>query len=157
VPKKKFDASFPGTTITRRQIIQGSKGPEYLVTESFEPSSLSKIDKFGNTAYCVNYIDFQREPMNQMSADLKKKFLHDSSLKNPVIQNGGEVLSIKESTIDGFPCSEMRALILGGQLEFYSKTFFRDNYLYQVIVLSLPKKSNNEASKKFMESFHHHK
>lgn len=154
VPIKKFDIDFPGATVGRRQVIQGSTGPTYIVTEMYQPNSGKQFDEFNNFGYGVNYMDFHNEPIVNMSEDLQRKFLFENSANNPLIQNGGKVLQIGESTIDGIWCVETKALALNGQLEFVSKTFFKDKYLYQVLVLSAPNKSDNSPSREFIESFH---
>ncbi|MNE35722.1 hypothetical protein D3C80_1294980 [compost metagenome] len=155
VPSKKFSISFPGTPITRRQVLPGANGPIYLVAEMYQVSTDTQSDEFGNFAYGVNYTDFGKDSITNSSKELQKEFIYDSSINNPMIQNGGEVISYTESTIDGNWCIEMKALVMQGRIEMLTKTFFKDHYLYQVLVLSSPDKSENDAAKKFMESFHH--
>lgn len=154
VPGKKFTADFPGKTVTRRQVAQGSVGPCYIVAEMYQPNSGKQPDIHGNLGYGVFFTDFYQEEIVNMSEDLQRKFLYKNAEGNPMIQNGGKIISISESTIDGIWCLETKAVILSGQLEFKSKTFFKDNYLYQVLVLSAPDKGNNSASDRFIESFH---
>ncbi len=155
MPKKKFRITFPGATRSKSQIIAGDKGPEYIVTEMYEVDNYNHVDEFGNSGYGVNYMDFHNMEVINMSEDLQKKFLYQNAENNPLVLNGGKVISITESSIDGTWCIELKALALGGNIECTAKTFFKDKYLYQVLVLSQPNKSDNEAAKKFMESFHH--
>lgn len=155
VPQKRFTISYPGVAVSKKQVVAGANGPEYVVTEMYQVNTNNQLDEFGNSGYGVNYMDFQNHDVIQMTEDLQKKFIYESSTNNPLVLNGGKVLSINESTIDGTWCVELKALGLGGRIEFTAKTFFKDKYLYQVMVLSAPNKSDNEAARKFMESFHY--
>lgn len=155
VPSKKFHISYPGTFVSKRQVIPGAHGPIYLVAEMHQSNIDKQADVFGNFAYGVNYTDFSKDSISSSSKELQKEFIYNTTVNNSMIQNGGEVISYEESTIDGNWCIEMKALIMKGIIEMRTKTFFKDQYLYQVMVLSSPDKSDNEASRKFMESFHH--
>lgn len=153
--KKKFNASFPGPTITKNQIVDGEKSPEYVTIEMYQVNNSDHIDEYGNSGYAVNFMNFQNVDIIHKSEEEKKKFIYENSLNNPLVLNGGKVISLKESTIDGTWCYELKATTLGGNVEFIAKSFFKDQTLYQVLVLSSINKSENEATKKFMESFHH--
>ncbi|WP_341902884.1 hypothetical protein [Fluviicola taffensis] len=153
IPVKKFVIDFPGATETRRMVIQGTTGPTYIVTEMYKPNSGRRFDEFGNFAYGVNYIDFQKEEILKMPEDLQRNFIYENAVNSPMIQNGGRIISNLESTINGNWCIETKALILNGQIEFTAKSFFKNKYLYQVLVLSAVTKGDNPTSKEFMESF----
>lgn len=155
IPIKRFTIDFPGKTVSRRQVIQGSKGPSYIVTEMYQPNSGNNTDASGNFAYGVNFTDFQEEPVVTMSEDLQQKFLYENSRNSPLILNGGKITSIEASTIDDIWCVESKGIILNGKMQYQAKTFFKDKYLYQVLVISQIDKSNNSAAREFMESFHH--
>lgn len=157
VPERKFELSFPETPISRKQVIQGAKGPEYIATEMFQTKSPTAFDESGNSAYGINYMNFSNDTVTLHSTELSKKFIYDNSSQNPLIINGGEVLELKESTIDGHWCLQMKAIVLNGKFELLCKTFFIDDYLFQVMILSAPGKSNNSAAQKFMDSFHYKK
>jgi hypothetical protein len=153
IPAKKFTIDFPGATETRRMVIQGTTGPTYIVTEMYKPNSGKQFDEFGNFAYGVNFMNFQKEEILKMSEDIQRKFIYENAVNNPMIQNGGQIISNLESTINGNWCIETKALILNGQIELTAKSFLKDKYLYQVLVLSAASKGNNSAAKEFMESF----
>jgi hypothetical protein len=156
IPTKKFTIHFPGAPTSRRQVIQGSNGPSYIVTEMYQPNSGKQPDGSGNYAYGVNFTNFQDEAIVNMSEDYQQKFLYENAENSPLILNGGRIKSIEPSTIDGIWCVEAKGIVLNGQLEYRAKTFFKDKYLYQVLVLSALDKSDNPAAKAFMESLHMH-
>jgi hypothetical protein len=154
IPTKRFTIAFPGETVSGNQVIQGSKGPSYIVTEMYQPNSGNGVDASGNFAYGVNFTDFQEEAVVTMSEDLQQKFLYENARNSPLILNGGKITSLEASTIDGIWCVETKGIILNGKMGYRAKTFFKDKYLYQVLVMSQLDKSDNSAAKAFIESFH---
>lgn len=153
-PEKKFSIDFPGATRSKKQVVASTNGPQYAVAEMYEVNTSSHFDEFGNAGYGVNYMNYSNSDIIRMPEDMQKKFIYENSVKNPLILNGGKVISVNESTIDGTWCIELKALALGGRIELKAKSFFKNHYLYQIMVLSIPNKSENDASRRFMESFH---
>lgn len=153
-PSKKFTIEFPGASETRRMIVPGTKGPMYIISEMYQLKGSRRFDESGNFAYGVNYMNFQGEEILKMPEDIQRNFIYQNAVNSPMIQNGGQIISNIESTINGNWCIETKALILNGQIELTAKSFFKDNYLYQALVLSAAGKGGNPAANAFMESFH---
>ncbi|MNY49813.1 hypothetical protein D3C86_1852740 [compost metagenome] len=122
----------------------------------YQPNSGKDFDASGNFAYGVNFTDFSQEAVVNQPEDIQQKFLYENARNSPLVLNGGKIKSIEASTIDGTWCVEAKGIILNGNMEYRAKTFFKDKYLYQILVMSALDKSDNPAANAFMESFHIH-
>jgi hypothetical protein len=152
-PKKKFTIDYPGEVQKREQELYGFFGPQIILSEMHETNDNKAPDRYGNVLYGVNYSCIANQQFQSASEAVKRKYLRNNLRATPLIMNGGKIISGQESTVSGRWCFEETAEILGGKAIIRSRIFFVDNYMYQLMVMSVPGSENNEASEAFMNSF----